>query len=306
MKISVVIPVYNKAEYIGGCLESLLQQNFDSFEIICVCDGSTDNSADICDQWAAKEQRIRVIHKDNGGVTEARRRGVEEAQGQYLMFVDADDKLLPGAMQLLYDAIEQSQADEVIATFHTHLGIASPVVYEGFADPDKLICDIITNKNRFPVLWSILFRRELLSDVLDTPREIVEGEDKLMQVKILLKQPKVFFISKPAYIYTLGLPNSRSHTLEREVLYDKLLETAMGPRIQEFNDTLTLHKIKEYERFIYDGNDSVRKAYYLSAVGKPSSAVPLYDRLVFLLPPVLARPIIKLYRKLITIKQKGL
>ena len=135
MKISVVIPVYNKAEYIGGCLESLLQQNFDSFEIICVCDGSTDNSADICDQWAAKEQRIRVIHKDNGGVTEARRRGVEEAQGQYLMFVDADDKLLPGAMQLLYDTIEQSQADEVIATFHTHLGIASLLTGGGDVDP---------------------------------------------------------------------------------------------------------------------------------------------------------------------------
>lgn len=306
MKISVVIPVYNKAEYIGGCLESLLQQDFDSFEIICVCDGSTDNSADICDQWAAKEQRIRVIHKDNGGVTEARRRGVEEAQGQYLMFVDADDKLLPGAMQLLYDAIEQSQADEVIATFHTHLGIASHVVYEEFADPDKLICDIITNKNRFPVLWSILFRRSLLEHVLDTPRDIVEGEDKLMQVKILMKQPKVFFISQPAYIYTLGLPNSRRHTLERERLYDQLLEQAIGERRHDFNDALTLHKIKEYERFIHDGLFHVRKDYYLAAIGKPSSSIPLYDRLVFALPPVLARPVIQLYRKLITLKQKGL
>ena len=306
MKISVVIPVYNKAEYIGGCLESLLQQDFDSFEIICVCDGSTDNSADICDQWAAKEQRIRVIHKDNGGVTEARRRGVEEAQGQYLMFVDADDKLLPGAMQLLYDTIEQSQADEVIATFHTHLGIASPVVYEGFADPDKLICDIITNKNRFPVLWSILFRRSLLENVLDTPRDIVEGEDKLMQVKILMKQPKVFFTSQPAYIYTLGLPNSRRHTLKRERLYDQLLEQAIGERRHDFNDALTLHKIKEYERFIHDGLFHVRKDYYLAAIGKPSSSIPLYDRLVFALPPVLARPVIQLYRKLITLKQKGL
>ena len=87
MKISVVIPVYNKADYIDGCLECLLQQDLDSFEVICVCDGSTDNSGDICDQWAAKDQRIRVIHKDNVGVTAARRRGVEEAQGEYVMFV---------------------------------------------------------------------------------------------------------------------------------------------------------------------------------------------------------------------------
>ena len=306
MKVSIVIPVYNKAEYIRGCLESLLQQDFDDFEIVAVNDGSTDDSGKICDEKAAEDTRIKVIHTENGGVTAARRKGAEQAKGDYIMFVDADDGLLPGAIKNLYDAITKSGADEVIALFSTHTGVISPVVYDGFANPDELISYIITNKNRFPVLWSILFRRELLSDVLDTPREIVEGEDKLMQVKILLKQPKVFFISKPAYIYTLGLPNSRSHTLEREMLYDKLLEAAIGHRIQEFKDALTLHKIKEYERFICDGNNSVRKAYYLSAVGKPSSAIPLYDRLVFMLPPVFARPIIKLYRKLITIKQKGL
>ena len=306
MKVSIVIPVYNKAEYISDCLESLLQQDFDDFEIVAVNDGSTDDSGKICDEKAAEDTRIKVIHTENGGVTAARRKGVEQAKGDYIMFVDADDGLLPGAIKNLYDAITKSGADEVIALFSTHTGVISPVVYDGFANPDELISYIITNKNRFPVLWSILFRRELLSDVLDTPREIVEGEDKLMQVKILLKQPKVFFISKPAYIYTLGLPNSRSHTLEREMLYDKLLEAAIGHRIQEFKDALTLHKIKEYERFICDGNNSVRKAYYLSAVGKPSSAIPLYDRLVFMLPPVFARPIIKLYRKLITIKQKGL
>ena len=306
MKISVVIPVYNKADYIDGCLECLLQQDLDSFEVICVCDGSTDNSGDICDQWAAKDQRIRVIHKDNGGVTAARRRGVEEAQGEYVMFVDADDKLLSGALTTMYQAIEQSQADEVIATFTTHEGTPSPVVYQGFTPVEPLIKAIITSKNRFPVLWSIIFRRELLTDVLDIPREIIEGEDKLMQVKVLMKQPKVFFIPQPVYCYTLGVPNSRRHTLEREQLYDQLLLQTLGQHAADYADALTLHKLKEYERFIYDGVYTVRKAYYKSAIGKPSSAIPLYDRLVFALPPVLARPVIKLYRTFINIKQKGL
>ena len=306
MKISIVIPVYNKAAYIGGCLEGLLQQDFDSFEVICVCDGSTDNSGEICDQWAAKDLRIRVIHKDNGGVTAARRRGVEEAQGQYVMFVDADDKLLPGALKTMYQAIGKSQADEVIATFTTHEGVASPVVYQGLTAVEPLIKAIITSKNRFPVLWGIIFRRELLSDVLDTPREIIEGEDKLMQVKILMKQPKVFFIPQPIYSYTLGVPNSRRHTLEREQLYDQLLLQTLGQRATDFSNALTLHKLKEYERFIYDGVFSVRKDYYKSAVGSLPAAIPFYDRLVFALPPVLARPVIRLYRTLINIKQKGL
>lgn len=306
MKISVVIPVYNKAQYIGECLECLLQQDFNDFEVICVCDGSTDNSADICDEWAARDHRIRVIHKDNGGVTAARRKGVEESQGQYLMFVDADDKLLPDALKTMYQAIEQSQADEVIATFTTHEGIPSPVIYQGFIPVEPLIKAIMTSKNRFPVLWGIIFRRELLSDVLDIPREIIEGEDKLMQIKVLIKQPKVFFIPQPVYSYTLGLPNSRRHTLERERLYDHLLLEALGQRAAEFCDALTLHKLKEYERFIHDGMFDVRKAYYKSAISKLSSAIPLYDRLVFALPPVLARPVIKLYRTIINIKQKGL
>ena len=306
MEISVIIPVYNKAEYIDGCMECLLKQDFDSFEVICVCDGSTDNSAEICDEWAKKDQRIRVIHKDNGGVTAARRCGVEKANGKYLMFVDADDQLLPDAMKTLHQAIEQSQADEVIATFTTHEGVPSPVVYQGFTPIEPLVKAIMTSKNRFPVLWGIIFRRELLAGVLDTPREIIEGEDKLMQVKILMKQPKVFFIPQPVYCYTLGVPNSRRHTLEREQLYDQLLLQTLGHRAIDFADALTLHQLKEYERFIYDGVYTVRKAYYKSAIGKPSSAIPFYDRLVFWLPPRLARPVIWLYRKLINIKQKGL
>ena len=306
MDISVIIPVYNKAAYLGKCLENVLSQQYDSFEVMAVDDGSTDGSGDICDQWAKKDQRLRVIHQMNAGVTTARRRGVEESAGEYVMFVDADDGLLPHAMQHLYDAIVKSGADEVIARFRTHHGLLSPMVYPDYADPRTLIRCIITGKNRFPVLWSILFRRSLLADVLDTPRDIIEGEDKLMQVKILMKHPKVFFVSEPAYLYTLGLPNSRHHTLERERLYDQLLRQTLEPQWQEYRTAYVLHQLKEYERFIHDGQDEVRHLYYQQAIGSLPADIPLYDRMVYLLPPMLARPVIKLYRKLITLKQKGL
>ena len=222
------------------------------------------------------------------------------------MFIDADDEFLPGALRTMHDAIERSGADEVIAPFRTMQGVASPVVYEGFVPVEPLIRDIITSKNRFPVLWSIIFRREKLSGVFDTPREIIEGEDKLMQVKLLMRQPKVFFIPQPIYLYNLGLPNSRRHTLERERLYDRLLRETLAPRMDEFRTAFALHQLKEYERFVHDGQSEVRQAYYRKAVGTLPPGIPLYDRVVFLLPPVLARPIIKLYRKLINIKQKGL
>lgn len=296
MEISIVIPVYNKAEYIGHCLKGLLQQDFSSFEVICVCDGSTDNSAEICDEWAAREERIHVVHKDNGGVTAARRRGVEEASGRYILFVDADDELLPNALQTLYDAIERTQADEVVGTFRLHSGEQSSVVYTGLVAPDTLIRTIITGKNHFPILWGCIFRKEILENTLDTPREIIEGEDKMMQVKVLIKQPKVYLIDDCVYQYTAGLPNNRHHTLEREKLYDDILREVLAPRWDLFQSAYVLHQLKEYERFIAEGNDEVRTSYYQQVIKSLPAGIPLYDQMVWLLPPFLARPLISLYR----------
>ena len=89
--VSVIIPIYNKEAYVETCLKSLLKQDFDSFEIVAVDDGSTDRSGKICDRMAERDSRIRVIHTPNGGVTAARRKGVEEAFGRYILFVDAKD-----------------------------------------------------------------------------------------------------------------------------------------------------------------------------------------------------------------------
>ena len=87
MEISVIIPVYNKEAYVERCFRQLMAQDFDSFEVVAVDDGSTDRSGEICDKMAQQDQRIRIIHTENGGVTAARRRGMEESQGKYIMFV---------------------------------------------------------------------------------------------------------------------------------------------------------------------------------------------------------------------------
>ena len=86
MKISVIIPVYNKDTYVRKCLQQALSQDYDDYEVIAVDDGSSDSSSAICDEMANENPRLKVIHKENGGVTAARRTGVEEARGQYIMF----------------------------------------------------------------------------------------------------------------------------------------------------------------------------------------------------------------------------
>ena len=317
MKISVIIPVYNKAEYVEQGLARTLTQDFDDFEVIVVDDGSTDGSGDICDRMASSDSRLRVVHTANGGVTAARRKGVEMAQGRYVVFVDADDALLPGALKTLYETIEQTQADEVIARFRSQHGVVSPMVFSGFTNVVRPIWYIITGKNRFPVLWACIFRRELLTDVLDTPRDIIEGEDKLMQVKILVKRPKVYFSEACVYEYQVGLPNNRRRTLEREMLYDDLLHPLLAPFGAPLHAGFVLHQLKEYETFILQGQYDVRQDYYKKVITHlPDTnsfpfrsrfySIPLYDRVVWLLPPTLSRPLIWLYKTIIKIKQRGL
>ena len=90
-KLSIIVPVYNVEQYIHKCVDSILNQNFEDFELLLVDDGSPDNCGKICDEYAQKDERVRVIHKENGGVSSARNLGVDEAKGEYISFVDPDD-----------------------------------------------------------------------------------------------------------------------------------------------------------------------------------------------------------------------
>jgi len=154
MEITIVIPVYNKEAYVERCFRQLMAQDFNSFEVVAVDDGSTDRSGEICDNIKQEDPRIRVIHTENRGVTAARKRGVEEARGKYIVFVDSDDELLPGALNIMYETIERTGADEVIARFQSQDKVVSPVVFKGFTETTLPIWYIITGKNRFPVLWA--------------------------------------------------------------------------------------------------------------------------------------------------------
>ena len=99
--ISVIIPVYNMGPWLRDCLESVLAQTFTSFECILVDDGSTDDSPQICDYYAKKDDRFRVIHKANGGLSSARNAGLDDAAGEYIAFVDSDDVILPDYLTIL-------------------------------------------------------------------------------------------------------------------------------------------------------------------------------------------------------------
>ncbi len=116
-KISIIVPIYNVEKYLEKCIQSILNQTFNDFELILVDDGSPDGCADICDKYQAVDTRVQVIHKKNGGLSDARNAGLELARGDYIGFVDSDDFIAENMYELLYENIQNSHADIAICNY---------------------------------------------------------------------------------------------------------------------------------------------------------------------------------------------
>lgn len=195
--ISVIVPVYKVEQLIQECIDSILAQNFTDFELILVDDGSPDNCGVICDQNAARDSRIRVIHQKNQGATRARANGVAAAHGEFITFVDGDDTIPKHAFSTLI-APANPDIDIVLGTTKNFL---TPPKGELSADEYREAC--ITAKSTHAAPWSKLFRRSLFNkEVFSTPRDIILGEDDIMNILLAYKvKGKVYSTHAIVYNY---------------------------------------------------------------------------------------------------------
>ena len=298
MKISVVIPVYNKETYVRQCLAKALSQDYDDYEVIAVNDGSRDSSGAICDEMAREDSRLRVIHKENGGVTAARRTGVEEAHGQYIMFCDSDDALMPHALRHTIEAMEANDADEVIAPYQNQHGVLTDSGCRGQIAATDIIKDFLGLRNNFPPIWGILLRRDIILDgCLDIPRDIYLGEDILFHIRYLTKVNKVFCIGQSCYVYSEGITSYPRINLDYESRYDQLMRSALQPVWSEIEPYFILRQLKVYEKFIDTKQFDVYEKYYYMLKGQLSSQIPLADRIAFHLPPCISHLLVHSYKK---------
>lgn len=169
--ISVIVPVYKVEKYINRCVESIINQSYTNLEIILIDDGSPDSCGQICDQYAEKDSRIKVVHQDNSGLSGARNTGIDMAQGEYIGFVDSDDYIHPRMYELLYEGIKRHKAELVICGFKY-------VVSEGYDIEElhdistlktvlveKLIDDIYKHKGKKTVVaWNKLYNKRLFEN----------------------------------------------------------------------------------------------------------------------------------------------
>ena len=166
--ISVIVPVYNVEKYLRQCLESIINQTYKNLEIILVDDGSTDNSGNICEEYAPKDNRIKVIHKTNSGLSSARNAGLDICTGEYIGFVDSDDWLEPDMYEILHDKMIEDQADIVNCGFYREykehrekFAVLEKCVYSGY--------DVIEQSYSSPyvcyAVWFKLYRRQCFDKV---------------------------------------------------------------------------------------------------------------------------------------------
>lgn len=206
--VSVIVPVYNVAQYLPQCLASLREQTYQSLEVLLVNDGSTDGSKAICRAYAELDERFHLIDKPNSGVSDSRNRALDRAKGKYLQFVDADDFLAPDATEKLVHAAQSSGADLIISHFYRLLeDRAAP---KGHIRGEKLLtrAEFAEEMVKAPanfyygVLWNKLFRRSIVeAHHLRFDREVSWCEDFLFNLEYIQYARLICAIPQPLYYY---------------------------------------------------------------------------------------------------------
>ena len=219
VRFSVLVPVYNVAPYLSACVDSVLGQSYANFELLLVDDGSTDDSGAICDEYAAKDSRIRVFHKANGGLMSARRYAIARFTGDYCIFLDSDDSIAPNTLELLAKAIAESGADCVIYGFRWSLPagpqqvLCAPEICGRLFTDKRDVLNILLNDDSYNALWRKCVKASCF-DGRDYSRffSIRRGEDLLQSVEILENARSFFFLPDALYFYRVNL-SSITHTI---------------------------------------------------------------------------------------------
>lgn len=204
VEVSVIVPIYNVRDYLAQAVASIREQTFADFECILVDDGSTDGSGELCDQLVKEDARFRVVHKINGGLSDARNAGLDEASGRYVAFVDSDDRLLPSALEDLRTKLLEASADVAVGGVVLHdvrTGEERPFAPLTTPRPKNVLEELFNI-----AAWNKLYRREIFAT--RRFRKGIKFEDVPMWAEILFSGAKIVYADKFVYIYNINREGS--------------------------------------------------------------------------------------------------
>ncbi len=249
--ISIIIPVYNVEKYIDRCLDSILNQSYKNLEIILIDDGSPDNCGKICDKYAIKDKRIKVIHKTNGGLSDARNKGIEVATGQYIGFVDSDDWIHKDMYKNLYNSITTYKADisccKIIRVSDNNVSI--PKKYDSSISvytKDNYMKKFFKIKTQECVYYATnkLYRKNILAN--NQYPVGLTAEDVLGTYKALIKCQKIVEINYPYYYYYYNPESLTSSSFSAKAfdtleIWDRVVDITRSSN-QEYIDWALLNR----------------------------------------------------------------
>lgn len=217
-KISVIVPVYNVEKYLRRCIDSILGQTFTDFELLLIDDGSTDNSGKICDEYAEKDNRIRVFHKENGGVSSTRQLGIKEAQGKFSIHVDSDDWIEKDMLEIMYKEAVETRSEIISVDYYQN----EQYIAEQYPLTNWQIIDSMLNGKIRGVMWNKLVKHSLyVNHQICFPYNINFCEDVYVCTLLFLNANEINHISKAFYHY-MDNPQSITRRLTKEIVLQRI------------------------------------------------------------------------------------
>ena len=222
--ISVIVAVYNVEKYIRRCLDSILAQTFRDFELIIVDDGSPDGCHAICDEYASKDERITVVHKENGGLPAARKTGFDNSIGKYLLFIDGDDWIENTMLEIMLGEAKRQNSDVVICDVYKDYGKVKKAATIHFPQEKKDIMEtFIRHPGFMNYFWNKLIKRDIfIKNKIDFPQNITLCEDLYVIFKIVYYAKVISHVSVPLYHYMQTNPSAMTKNITEKSYSSKM------------------------------------------------------------------------------------
>lgn len=278
-RVSVVVPVYQAKDFLPCCLESIIASTLKEWECILVDDGSSDGSAEICDEYSRRDDRFKVIHQENSGVSAARQRGIDCAIGEYVIHVDADDLIEPDMFECLYMKAEDEKADMVICDYFEESDNKKIVVTQSVPSSGHLeVLKYMYAGKIYGCCWNKLVRRNIIyTSKARFPIGVNHCEDGIFNAQLMLHDIKIVHLNQPLYHYRRGL-NLYSIVMIHPFLFEvykvrnKILFPILNPVLPDLVDKLKfqlkylgyaeMRSWREYHDCYLEINERLKKEPY--------------------------------------------
>lgn len=288
--ISVIVPVYNVEKYLNECIDSILSQTYENFELLLIDDGSTDTSSEICKSYLEKDSRIRYFRKENGGLSDARNYGIERANGEYITFIDSDDYIEKTYLEVLVNEITSNQSDVAVVNYVRvdEKGVTS---YDIVPGKDLILTGLEALKNIFyqncisVSANAKLYKKEIFKDIKFPKGKLYEDISTIPF--IFLKAKKIAYSSQVLYKYRIR-SGSITESDFKEKDFQMIENTLVVLKYIEENDKTLIQSANSYLLsksstllFLVEKSNHEKKIYYMNEAWKyikQSRGFVLYDK----------------------------